>query len=118
MDEIGSRARKLPAPPSVVWESLVEPDRPRTRPWLVLLDDEVAPRILSAEKPRLVVWSSLWPRRPDDEVHLDLTAVGAETSLRFTLLTPDELPDQSTTGHLRHRLNHLLFADLRLSYGQ
>jgi len=51
-------------------------------------------------------------------VHLDPTAVGADTSLRFTLLTPDELPDQSTTGHLRHRLNHLLFADLRLSYGQ
>ena len=45
-------------------------------------------------------------------------AIGSETSLTFTLLTPDDPPDQSTTGHLRYRLNHLLFADLRYSYGQ
>jgi hypothetical protein len=51
-------------------------------------------------------------------VHFDLAAIGSETSLTFTLLTPDDPPDQSTTGHLRYRLNHLLFADLRYSYGQ
>lgn len=116
--EIGSRARKLPAPPSVVWESLVEPHRQGTRPWLNLLPDEVEPRVLEAEKPNRIVWSSLWPSRPNDQVHFELTAVGGETSLKFTLLTPDEPPDQSKTGHLRRRLNHLLFADLRFSYGQ
>jgi hypothetical protein len=51
-------------------------------------------------------------------VHFELVAIGSDTSLRFTLLTPDELPDLSTTGNLRYRLNHLLFADLRYSYGQ
>jgi hypothetical protein len=51
-------------------------------------------------------------------VHFGLAAIGGETSLKFTLLTPDEPPDQSTTGHLPYRLNHLLFADLRYSYGQ
>lgn len=117
--EIGSRARKLPPPPFVVWESLTEPHRPGARPWLTLLPDEVEPTVLEAEKPNRVVWSSLWPSRPDDRVHLELAAVeGGETSLRFTLLTPDEPPDQSRTGHLRRRLNQLLFADLRFSYGQ
>jgi hypothetical protein len=116
--EIGSRARKLPAPPSVVWESLVEPHRQGARPWLNLLSDEVEPRVLEAEEPNRVVWSSLWPSRPNDQVHFELTAVGGETSLKFTLLTPGEAPDQSKTGHLRRRLNHLLFADLRFSYGQ
>jgi hypothetical protein len=117
--EIGSRARTLPAPPSVVWESLAEPRRPGARSWLELLPDEVEPRVLEAARPYRLVWSSLWPSRPDDQVHLELTAVrGEETSLRFTLLTPAEVPDQSKAGHLRRRLNQLLFADLRYSYGQ
>jgi hypothetical protein len=116
--EIGSRTRKLPAPPSIVWESLVEPHRPGTRPWLHLLSDEVEPRVVEAEKPDRVVWSSLWPSRPNDQVHFELMAVGGQTSLKFILLTPDEAPDQSKSGHLRRRLNHLLFADLRFSYGQ
>lgn len=51
-------------------------------------------------------------------MHLELTAAGSETLLKFTLLTPDDVPDQSKTGHLRRRLNELLFADLRFSYGQ
>jgi hypothetical protein len=41
-----------------------------------------------------------------------------ETLLRFVLLTPDDPPDQSKTGHLRRRMNQPLFADLRFSYGQ
>jgi hypothetical protein len=85
---------------------------------LNLLSDEVEPRVLEAEKPNRVVWSSLWPSRPNDQVHFELMATDGETSLKFSLLTPDEAPDQSKTGHLRRRLNHLLFADLRFSYGQ
>jgi len=118
MFEIGSRARKLPAPPTVVWESLTQPLRVGARPWLNLLDDEVLPRVLASGEPHRVVWSSLWPVRPLDEVHFRLDAFGAGTLLRFTLLTPDEPPDESRTGHLRRRLNHLMFADLRFSYGQ
>lgn len=118
MIEIGSKARTLPAPPSAVWDSLVELRRPGARRWLVLLSDEIEPKVLKAEKPNLVVWSTLWPSRPNDQVHLELSDMAGETSLRFTLLTPDEAPDQIKTGHLRKRLNHLLFADLRYSYGQ
>ena len=119
MIEFGSRARILPAPPAVVWESLTQPRKPGARPWLNLLDDEIDPRILRADAPELVVWSSLWPSRPADEVHLELAETGSgETRLRFTLLTPDSAPDESKTGHLRRRVNELLFADLRCSYGQ
>ncbi len=118
MIEIGSRAQKLPAPPSVVWGSLIQPQRQQSRAWLVLASDELAPRILEAEEFHRVVWSSLWPSRPNDEVHFALEANGFEALLGFTLLTPDGPPDQSTVGHLRYRLNHLLFADLRYSYGQ
>jgi hypothetical protein len=116
--ELGSKARKLPAPPPIVWQSLMDPHTPGARPWLNLLTDEVEPTILNSKKPVRVVWSSLWLSRPNDQVHLALTAAGSETSLRFTLLTPDDPPDASKTGHMRRRVNHLLFADLRFSYGQ
>jgi hypothetical protein len=116
---LGSRARRLPAPPHVVWRSLIQPHEPGTREWLRLLDDEVEPRVLAAEEPGLVVWSSLWPRRPDDVVRLDLsTAAGGATSLRWTMTTEADPPDDGFVGHARFRLNHLLWSDLRLSYGQ
>ena len=119
MREIGSRARTLPAPPHVVWKSLAGPRQPSARPWLNLLPDEVEPSVLNADGPATVVWSSLWPTRPDDQVHFGLTSVdGGGTLLRFTLLAYGQPPDQSKTGHLRRRLNQLLFADLRYSYGQ
>ncbi|MET9487393.1 hypothetical protein [Nocardia sp. NPDC006630] len=119
MREIGSRARTLPAPLHVVWRSLVEPRQAKARPWLHLLPDEVEPTLLAADEPGVVVWSSLWPSRPDDQVRFDLRATErGETLLRFTLLAHGEPPDQSKVGHLRYRMNKLLFTDLRYAYGQ
>ena len=108
MIELGSRTHKLPAPQHVVWDSLTNPHKRGTRPWLILLSDEVEPQILVAEE----------PTRPHDQVQLELSSVGGETALTFTLWTPEEPPDSSKLGHLRKRLNHLLGADLRFSYGQ
>ncbi len=109
----------MPAPRHIIWQSLTQPRRPQARPWLNLLSDEIEPGILAVDEPTRVVWTSLWPSRPDDQVHFELTTVrDAETLLRFTLLTPGRAPDPSKTGHLRRRLNQLLFADLRTSYGQ
>ncbi len=117
--EYAARARRLPAPRPIVWRSLTEPHQPGTRPWLALLEDEVEPRVLAAEEPESVVWSSLWPSRARDEIHLQLTQLeSGDTLLKFSVLTPDEAPDDSKTGHIRHRVNHLFFADLRFSYGQ
>jgi hypothetical protein len=116
--EIGSRAKRLPAPPGVVFDSLVDPHEPGTRPWLKLHADEVEPRLLESERPNSVVWSSLWPSRPNDQVRFELTPARNETLLKFILLTPDDPPDDKIAGRLRYRMNVLLFADLRYSYGQ
>lgn len=118
MQELARRTRNLPAPPHVVWRSLVAPHEEGTRPWLRLLDDEVEPQVLSSVEPREVVWSTLWPSRPDDEVRFRLSEGAGGTDLEFALLTPGEVPDDSTLGHLRRRLNVMLWADLRYSYGQ
>lgn len=118
MIEIGSREREQPAPPPVVWASLMEPHDPRARAWLSLLADEVEPRVLEEVEPSLVVWSSLWPSRPDDQIRFDLRPESVGTALRWTLLGAGESPSPSLTGHLRFRLNKIINADLRFSYGQ
>lgn len=118
MNEYGNRARTLPAPPGVVWDSLADPHRRGTRPWMAVLSDEVEPTVLEGERPVRLVWSSLWPSRPDDRILLDLTTKGLDTLLRFRLLTPHEPPVEPELRHYRYRINHLLYADLRYSYGQ
>jgi len=116
--EYGNRARHLPAPPSVVWRDLVEPRSEGARPWLNLLPDESPPRVIESESPSLVVWSSLWATRPDDEIVMELSPADGGSSLRFRLLAHGDPPDDSKTGHIRRRINQLLFADLRFTYGQ
>jgi hypothetical protein len=117
--EVGTRRRAQPAPPHVVAESLQEPDRDPARPWLRLLADEQRPLVVEVRSPELVMWSSLWPSRPDALVRFDLAPDGGGgTDLRWTLLVAEPAPDASKLGHLRKRLNQLINADLRYSYGQ
>ncbi len=119
MLEAGSRRRNQPAPPHVVFGVLTDPARDPTRPWLLLLDDERSPRLIDAREPDLVVWSSLWEKRPDARVRFDLTSDGAAgTDLRWTLLVEEPLPDPPLLGHLRKRLNQLINANLRYTFGQ
>jgi hypothetical protein len=118
MEEIGSRRRNLPAPPWAVFADLCDPNPRTIRPWLFLLDDEIAPTVLESHRPDKVVWSSLWVKQPDARVQFDLEAGGGGTDLRWTLYVDEPVPDQSRIGHLRKRMNKLLFADLRYSYGQ
>ncbi|MFI6264991.1 hypothetical protein [Micromonospora sp. NPDC051006] len=119
MLEAGSRRRTQPAPPHVVFAALTEPDRDPARPWLLLLDDEERPRTLDAHEPALVVWSSIWIRRPDALVRFDLaTDGGGGTDLRWTLLLAAPLPDPALLGHLRKRVNQLINANLRCTFGQ
>ncbi len=120
MLEAGSRKRNQPAPPHVMFEALTRPDRDPARPWLELLDDEQRPRLLEASEPGLVIWSSLWLRRPDAIVRFDLPpdSSGYGTDLRWTLLVDEPMPDASLVGHMRKRLNQLINANLRYTFGQ
>ena len=119
MIEVGSRRRNQPAPPHAVYEALTEPDRDLARPWLVLLGDERRPDILVAEKPHLVVWSSLWDRRSDAQVRFELPRdrAGYGTDLRWVLLVDEPEPDASLLGHIRRRINELINGNLRYSFG-
>jgi hypothetical protein len=117
--EAGSRQRSQPAPPHVVFGALTDADRDPARKWLVLLDDEQPPRVIDAEEPGFVVWSSLWAKRPDARIRLDLAIDGTGgTRLRWTLFVEEPLPDPSLLGHLRKRLNELINANLRYTFGQ
>ena len=118
MIEIGSRRRNQPPPPHIVYQALTEPNRDPTRPWLDLLDDEQWPRVIRADAPALVVWSSLWLKRPDAIVRFDLPPGGQGTDLRWTLFVAEPIPDASLTGHMRKRVNQLINANLRFTFGQ
>jgi hypothetical protein len=68
---------------------------------------------------RLVVWSSIWSKRPDALVRFDLRADGtAGTDLQWTLLLAEPLPEPSSPGNMRKRLNQLINANLRYTFGQ
>ena len=116
--EYGRRTRRLPAPSRVVWADLAHPKREGTRSWLALLPDEIEPEVFDTDPPKHLIWSSLWPSRPDDHVVFELADHHGETALTFILLSAGDPPDDSKTGHIRKRMNHLLFADLRYTYGQ
>jgi hypothetical protein len=118
MLEAGTRKRNQPAPQRFVFEALTQPDRDPTRPWLKLLDDEQRPRLVEADKPALVVWSSLWTKRPDAKVRFDLESSGNGTDLRWTLLVDEPMPEAPLVAHMRKRLNQLINANLRFTFGQ
>jgi hypothetical protein len=87
---------------------------------LLLLDDERPPTTLTADAPLLVVWSSLWNKRPDVRIRFDLPPddMRQGTYLRWTLLVDEPMPDPSQLGHFRKRINELINANLRYSFGQ
>jgi hypothetical protein len=118
MIEIGNRARSQPPPPRVVFEALVQPNRDPARPWLTLLDDEKPPVIEATQEFALVTWSSLWVKRPDTLIRFDLTEATSGTDLRWTLYVDDPAPDDPLIGHMRKRMNQLINANLRYTFGQ
>lgn len=90
------------------------------RQWLKLAADEQPPQVVEAVRPQLVVWSSLWPQRPDALIRFDLPAdaSGSGTDLTWTLLMEEPEPHEALLGHLRKRINELINAELRYSFGQ
>lgn len=65
-----------------------------------------------------VVWSSIWIKRPDAVIEFDLPLDGTgSTDLTWTLLVNEPIPDDALVGHMRKRINQLINADLRYSFG-
>jgi hypothetical protein len=117
--EVGNRRRHQDPPPHVVFEALVAPDRDPSRRWLRLFDDEQKPEILRTSDASIVVWSSLWAKRSDARVTFELRrAADGGTDLRWTLQVEEPRPDDTFVGHMRKRLNTLINANLRYSFGQ
>jgi hypothetical protein len=117
MEAIASRRRNQPAPPHVIFDDLCDPHRQPIRPWLILLDDEVEPTVVESDRPHRVVWSSLWLKRPDARLQFELADGHGGTDLCWTLYADEPLPDPALTGHLRKRVNELINANLRYTYG-
>jgi len=102
-----------------VHDALVDPDRDTTRQLLKLSTDEQRPKVLEAVRPQLVVWSSIWTQRPDAVIRFDLFAgdSGDGTDLMWTLLVEEPEPHAASIRHLCKRVNELINAELRYSFG-
>ena len=77
----------------------------------------MAPQIIDSEEPHLVTWSSIWKKRQDARVRFDIEVDGQGCGLRWTLLDVDD-PGPELVGHMCKRLNQLINAELRYSFGQ
>ena len=97
-----------------MFEALSDPvaDQAR-REWLHLEDGEGGPRVLEAVGPGMVVWASLWPDRPGDQVRFDIE----DERLTWTLLGEASAEDEPRLDQLRYRLNVIINADLRYTFG-
>jgi hypothetical protein len=96
-----------------------QPHRDPARPWLQLRPDEVWPQVVQADPPALVVWSSLWSVRPDAVIRFDLPPdASSGTDLRWTLLVCEPVPDDDVIESMRYRLNQLINANLRYTFGE
>ena len=117
---MGRRRRNQPAPPFICFEALTQPNRDPARQWLALAPDETHPVVLDRDSPHLVVWSTLWPERPDAQIHFDLPydSRGQGTDLTWTLLVNEPEPAPSALGYFRKRLNVIINTGLRYSFGQ
>jgi hypothetical protein len=85
---------------------------------LKLLDDEVDPRIIETHEHDLVVWASIWRMHPAARIRFELEPDGGGgTQLRWVLT--DELdPGPASVGHMRKRIQQLINAEMRFSFGQ
>jgi hypothetical protein len=83
---LGTRAKAQPPPSHIAFEALMSPNVDPARQWPQLLDDEVLPRITESVMPTLVVWSSIWVKRPAAQIRFDVEGNGPGCHLRWTLL--------------------------------
>lgn len=118
MIDVAHRRRGQAPPPWVIFERLANPGDQGTRPWLFLRANEVGPSVLDATHPSAVVWSSLWPQRPDAKVRFDIQpSEHGGSDLTWTLSVDQPVPDEVTIRSMRKRVNELINGKLRSSFG-
>jgi hypothetical protein len=105
---LGDRSHRFAAPVWVFFDALTVD----VGMWLDLVRGEVAPNVLEAERPRRVVWSSLWPVSPDDTIEFHLAPHESGTEVRF-IWRSSSPPDARGIAITRQRLNRKLGRDLR-----
>jgi hypothetical protein len=67
----------------------------------------------------MVAWSSIWIKRPDAIIEFDLASDGGDgANLTWSLSVNDPTPNNALIGHMRKRINQLINAELRYSFGQ
>jgi len=115
--ELSRRGKSQAPPPWVVWEALCDPWRDEDREWFDACPGEVAPTILDRERPRLVVWSSIWADRAEFRIRFDLEADGGGSFVTWTLFGPDDI-EEDDVRHRRYRLNQLINGHLRDAFDQ
>ncbi len=116
--ELVRRGKSQAPPPWVVWEALCDPWSMGEQTWFDVQPGEVAPNTIKAERPGLVVWSSIWADEPELRVRFDLEPDGAGTFVTWTLLGPAGALDQSDLERRRYRLNQLINGRLRDAFDQ
>lgn len=107
-----------PPPPRIVFDALMDPDHVSRRPWLELLPDEQRPTVTESNPPTSLTWSSIFTQRPDAVIRFELLGDNSGTRLRWMLYVDEPLPDEPLTGHMRKRINELINANLRYTFGQ
>ena len=119
MPEIARRRRTQPPPPHIVYQALIDPDRDPTRPWLCLHEDEQRPEVVEAVELERVVWTSIWPWRADARIRFELSGSRrSSTTVCWRLTVDDPVPDEAAIVRMRKRVNELVNANLRFTFGQ
>lgn len=125
--EVGSRkpeaGSRRPNQPALLTSSSglsPTPDPGPQRPWLLLLDDQVAPRNAGEGRAGFsrVVIDMI--KRPNAVIRLGLPRDdgGYGTDLRWSLQLVEPFPEDALLGPVCKRLNELINANLRYTVGQ
>lgn len=70
--------------PRIVVENLMKPNRDRPGVADVALR-EVAPQMIRQEGAEVIIWSSIWSKRPTAQVRFDVDGGPSGSELRWTL---------------------------------
>jgi hypothetical protein len=118
--DVLSKKRNQPAPPQVLFEALTQPNRDPSRPWLILLKGELMPVVVESREPGLVVWSTLWPERPEAVIRFELPRDegGYGTELTWTLQPEEPVPEGHRLVEMRRTINRLVNGNLRDTFDQ